>query len=261
MRKFYLLTVILISAIRLNGQTVEDFDGNQYNVVRIGEQEWIQENLRTTRYNDGSEIPLIKDSTEWISLKSPGFCWYNNNSISSDKIGGAIYNWYAVCDTMTNSKNVCPAGWHVPTKQDFFDLAIYIKMSLLAGIDGNAMSDMLDVAKALSSTSYWETSGEQGSVGNSDFPDKRNITGFSAFPGGRRNPTGAFIGYGKYGFWWGSTKEEQPGKGCLVVIYNDNSTVGFYQGNFNMGCSVRCVRAVPSDKNPGEFQNGKFILK
>jgi uncharacterized protein (TIGR02145 family) len=261
MRRLCLFVTVLFLAISLNAQTVNDFDRNQYNVVRIGEQEWIRENLRATRFNDGSEIPLVKDSTEWANIMSPGFCWYNNDSVNYGGLNGAIYNWYAVSDTMTNSKNLCPVGWHVPTKQDFLDLTIYIKMSLLAGIDGNAMSAMLDVAKALSSTSYWETSGELGSVGNTDFPDKRNVSGFSAFPGGIRNPTGAFVGYGKFGFWWGSTKEEQPGKGCLVAIYNDNSTVGFYQGNFNIGCSVRCVRDVPSDKNQGENQNGKFIIK
>jgi len=149
----------------------------------------------------------------------------------------------------------------VPTKQDFFDLAMFVKMSLLAGIDGNALSNMLDLAKAVSSTNLWKPSDIKGAVGNPDYPEKRNVTGFSALPGGNRNPAGAFSGTEELGFWWASTMEEQPGRACLIAILYNDSTLGFYQGKFNMGCSVRCVRSVPSDKKPGEFQNGKFVIK
>lgn len=250
----------LFSFSQETGTFTDSRDGKTYKTVKIGHQIWMAENLNATKFSDGTEIPLISDSTMWSNLKSSGFCWYKNDHNNAGKTYGAIYNWYAINDTL-NGKNICPDGWHVPTKQDFLDLVLFIKMNLLAGISGNALDNNLDVAKALSSILYWKIATENGSVGNSDFPIKRNITRFNALPGGMRTSTGAYSDIGEKGVWWGSTKEEQPGKAFLILISSDNSTVGFYQGNFNMGCSIRCVKNITNIEKPNGFQNGKFILK
>ena len=79
----------------LQAQTVKDADGNTYVTVNIGQQVWIGENLKTTRFNDGKPIPLITDDEKWIALKTPAYCWYNNDEKNKD-ISGALYNWYTV---------------------------------------------------------------------------------------------------------------------------------------------------------------------
>jgi uncharacterized protein (TIGR02145 family) len=91
--------------------TVKDADGNVYHTVKIGNQVWTVENLRTTRNNDGSAIPHVTDGTEWAALTTPGYCFYDNMSnVDSIKEYGALYNWYAV-----DTKKLAPAGWHVPS--------------------------------------------------------------------------------------------------------------------------------------------------
>jgi len=74
---------------------VADAEGNQYNTVNIGTQVWMAENLKATKYNDNTEIPLVEDNTAWSNLTSPGYCWVNNNESVNKPLYGALYNWYA----------------------------------------------------------------------------------------------------------------------------------------------------------------------
>lgn len=92
----------------LTYQSVSDIDGNTYKTIKIGTHEWLAENLKTTRYNDGTVIPLVTDDNQWYRLITPGYCWYNNDEAVFKNIYGGYYNWYAV-----NSGKLCPAGWHV----------------------------------------------------------------------------------------------------------------------------------------------------
>jgi uncharacterized protein (TIGR02145 family) len=98
---------------------VKDIDNNRYDIITIGTQTWMAENLKTTRYNDGSLIPLITDGTAWGTAspnEAPGYCWYNAPNESTNLIAyGALYNWYAINPSTNGNKNVCPVGWHVPT--------------------------------------------------------------------------------------------------------------------------------------------------
>src|SRR5690606_1708196 len=89
--------------------TVADIDGNTYQPVVIGEQVWMAEELRTSRYRDGSIIPNVTDVTGWINLTTGAWCNYDNNS-DYDTIYGKLYNWHAAANP-----NICPQGWHVPT--------------------------------------------------------------------------------------------------------------------------------------------------
>ncbi len=82
-----------------------------------GYYEWMAENLRTTKLNDGSEITLVTDNTEWARISSPAFCWYNNNASDSPDDYGVLYNWYAV-----NTGKLCPAGWHVSDETEWYSL-------------------------------------------------------------------------------------------------------------------------------------------
>jgi uncharacterized protein (TIGR02145 family) len=96
--------------------TVTDIDGNTYNVIKIGTQIWMAENLKTTKYRNGDPIPNITDLTEWGQLTTGGFCTYKN-TINTDTINtfGRLYNWYAVSD----SRGLCPTGWHIPSSTEW----------------------------------------------------------------------------------------------------------------------------------------------
>ena len=94
--------------------SVTDIENNNYKTVKIGTQWWMAENLKTTKYNDGTSIPYVTDNWEWYNLTTPAYCWKNNDPEANKNIYGAMYNWYAV-----NTGKLCPAGWHVSTKPDW----------------------------------------------------------------------------------------------------------------------------------------------
>ena len=109
---------------------VVDIDDNIYTVVTIGEQEWIGENLKTTRYNDGTPIPLLEDELIWEDAydnKTPAYAWYDNDIINKN-IYGALYNWYTV-----GTDKLCPTGWHVPSKEEYITLAEFAGGEDIAG--------------------------------------------------------------------------------------------------------------------------------
>jgi uncharacterized protein (TIGR02145 family) len=95
------------------GGTVTDIDGNVYHTVVIGNYIWFKENLKTTSYNDGTKIPNLTGSTDWLGSTEGAYCWYDNNE-SNSKTYGALYNWYAV-----NTGRICPEGWRVPKDQEW----------------------------------------------------------------------------------------------------------------------------------------------
>jgi hypothetical protein len=110
--KRFLFGFLILLSISSQGQTgkVEDIDGNIYKTIKVGAQIWMADNLRTTRFNDGSVIPVVIGSSEWSTLMQPACCWYNNDEKTNKTLYGALYNWYAV-----QSGKLCPAGWHVPS--------------------------------------------------------------------------------------------------------------------------------------------------
>jgi uncharacterized protein (TIGR02145 family) len=109
--------------------TVTDRDGNNYKTILIGSQTWMVENLKTTKYNDGSSIPLVTDESAWINLSTPGYCWYDNNSTTYKVTYGALYNWYTV-----NTGNLCPTGWHIPSNGEWTILINYLGGENVAGV-------------------------------------------------------------------------------------------------------------------------------
>jgi hypothetical protein len=109
-------------------EAITDIDGNYYNTVTIssqvrkaenaiGSQVWIAENLRVTKYSDGTDIPLVTDNSEWWNLSTGAYCWYDNDYDIYGRVYGALYNQYAV-----STKKLCPLGWHVPTLEEWQDM-------------------------------------------------------------------------------------------------------------------------------------------
>lgn len=202
----------------LTGIKIKDIDGNIYNIVTIGTQVWMAENLKTTKYNNGTDIPLITDNTVWSDLTTPGYCWYDNDSASYAQAYGSMYNWYTV-----NTGNLCPTGWHVPTDDEWTELTDYISANGHSGTEGTA----------LKSTSGWNSDGNGTDAYN-----------FTALPGGLRNDSnGAFLyGDGGYtGAWWSAT-EDFSSIAWWRTLRSDNTIVQRPNGNESYGFSVRCVR-------------------
>ncbi|NQT98046.1 MAG: fibrobacter succinogenes major paralogous domain-containing protein [Candidatus Marinimicrobia bacterium] len=190
--------------------TVTDIDGNVYKTVRIGDQWWMAENLRTTSYRNGDAVPNITDFTEWTNLDSGAYCNYNND-VNKAATYGSLYNWYAVDD----SNNITPEGWHVPSDGEWQVLVNY-----LGGIDaaGRKMKE--------TGTTHWCTFNI----------DATNESGFTALPSGCLNLNGDFynLGYGAY-FW---SSDVWP----YTLLCNYSGVYGDYFGKKQSGYSVRCVR-------------------
>jgi uncharacterized protein (TIGR02145 family) len=209
-----------------------DIEGNTYRAVSIGTQVWMAENLKTTKYNDGTAIPNVT-GTAWGALTTPGYCWYNNDAATYKATYGALYNWYTV-----NTGKLCPTGWHVPTDAEWTTLENYLTAN---GYNYDGTTTGNKYAKSLASTTLWTSSATVGAVGNTDYPEKRNATGFTALPGGFRSYDGAYGAIGFYGYWWSSSTEFNPYALNRRVYYNFDNV---FRSNYDKqgGFSVRCIR-------------------
>jgi uncharacterized protein (TIGR02145 family) len=185
--------------------TVTDIDGNVYAAVTIGTQTWMAENLKTTKYRDGSSITNVKD-LGWSFFPKEGWCDYENIVANGTKYGH-IYNWYAVSD----SRNIAPVGWHVATDAEWTTLESYISDNL---------GSSLNVAKALAASTEWTTHSTIGNVGNNIALN--NSTGFSALPGGYRSNDGTFFAANNLSFWWSSTTDGSNRAWYRQMSYNSN---------------------------------------
>ncbi len=223
------------------GGTVEDIDGNVYKTVFIGEQEWMAENLKTTRYRDGSDIDYPEDFTSWANNTSGAYGWYKDDE-SNKELFGAVYNWYAVA----NESQLCPPGWSVPDDGDWSALLNYLtkKYSLSNHRDntggvGNRLKSCLQVNSPLGSTCAtadhprWNKHDDH--YGFDDF-------NFSALPIGSRSGVNDYISNpGAYVHWWSFTSDGAE-KAFYRYITFDNGALFSYSSNKNNGYAVRCVR-------------------
>lgn len=203
--------------------TVKDIDGNVYHTVKIGTQTWMVENLKTTKYRDGTSIPNITDNDFWVGLTTGAYCNYNNDAEYVAKYG-RLYNWYAV-----QTGILAPAGWHVATDAEWTTLENYMKTN---------MGNLGSVGNALASKTDWNSSPITEAIGND--LTKNNNSGFTAMPGGCRYING-FLFAGENGEWWSSTETNTSYAWYrdLDTNLSDMSRSNSYKYGGN---SVRCVR-------------------
>lgn len=206
--------VSLTTGVAFEGE-VKDIDGNVYPTIKIGNQEWMAENLRTGTYNDGTDINHEADSAKWSNATEGAWCWYDNDS-SNDLPYGKLYNWYAVND----GGGLCPTGWHVPTDPEWTTLTDFLGGLSIAG---GPMKE--------AGTAHWQS--PNGSATNS--------TGFSGLPGGFRTLAGTFHLIVKNGSWWSST-ELGSLNGWYRWLNNINGNVNGVTVDKKTGHSVRCVK-------------------
>lgn len=200
--------------------TVSDYEGNSYEWVRIGDQVWMAENLKATRYSDGTPIPLETHDFRWEIIRSGAYCWYRNDSARYADPYGALYNWYAIDTTSNGGRNVCPSGWHVPSDAEWTELT-----NLLGG------ENMAGGKLKESGTTHW-LSPNNGAT---------NESGFTALPGGIRWDFGFYSANESRGQWWSSTASSFSSAWCRGMQTNTSSCLR--QGILKYsGSSVRCLR-------------------
>ena len=189
-----------------------DGSGNNYKTVRIGNQIWMAENLRTTKFNDSTEIYLGID--HWGSLQQAAYCWYNHNQTEFAQNYGALYNYYAI----NSEKNICPIGWHVPSDEEFAELQ--------TTLNSDAGAKLKDGGHG-----YWQLSNCSGT----------NESGFTALPAGYRGGLGGFSDEKLNAYFWTSTPSI-AGKAWVRNLSYENNTLNSINAPYYSGMSVRCVK-------------------
>ncbi len=216
-------------ALTFNFIQCTDGDNNNYPLVEIGDQMWMAENLKTTRYNDGRTIPLVTDNDEWKNLKTPGVCWYDNTRVDNEPSFGALYNWFAA-----NTAELCPNGWHIPTDAEWKTLELFLGMTLKEA-DATGFRGQ-DQGAQLKNTTGWDFQGN-GS----------NYSGFAAYPSGARwSDTGNFHSIGIFSGWWSSSEIFADGAVSRYLFFchgtiNRAADYSCYMSKQN-GFSIRCIK-------------------
>jgi uncharacterized protein (TIGR02145 family) len=195
--------------------SLTDIDGNTYRTVKIGNQLWMAENLKTTHYRNGDPIPNVTDHSPWDGLTTGAYCYYDNNAEKAQPYG-LLYNWYAVND----HRNIAPVGWHVASDAEWKILVDYL------GGDADAGDKMKEKG-----TAHWQ-SPNTGAT---------NRSGFSALPGGCRMGYGYFGNLGESALFW-SSSEGTGGHAWAPGIGSNRSRVARNDCPMKSGLSVRCVR-------------------
>lgn len=215
---------------------VKDIDGNVYHTVTIGTQVWMAENLKVTRYRNGDKIGTTSPTTLDISGEvNPKYQWAYDGDESKVATYGRLYTWYAIND----NRNLCPAGWHLPSLEEWTTLGNYL---IANGYNYDGIPEGNKYAKSLASKSGWNISSIEGAIGNSDYPEKQNISGFAAFPGGMRTYN-SFDGISFGGNWWSVTpKSSSPVVSILELFFNENNVKMQHYALMGYGLSVRCLR-------------------
>ena len=197
--------------------TVTDQDGNVYKTVTIGTQVWMAENLKTTKYLNGDPIETTTSATSDISGENtPKYQWVSSGFENNVGTYGRLYTWFVV----TDSRKVCPTGFHLPNDVEWATLVTYLGGETVAG--GKLKE---------TGTTHWLSL----NVGAT------NETGFTALPSGCRYLDGSFAGVGSYSGWWSITEDDETYALPQFVLYNYGKV---FRESFNKkaGISVRCLK-------------------
>ena len=219
-------------------EVIMDQDGNNYDILTYGNQDWTLENAKMITYRDGTPIPQVTDATEWANLTTGAWAYYNN-----DPTKPRLYNWYAVAgihdtDPNTPNKEFAPEGWHVPSDAEWTTLENYL---ITNGYNYDDTTTENKIAKAMSSTTGWNSSTELGAIGNDQ--SLNNSSGFNAFPEGFRGFNGSFNDEGD-GTIFSSSTQSEIDTGFAFDRYLTSNTIFPIRGvNLKQsGFSVRFVR-------------------
>ncbi len=234
----------------INGEHFVDVDGNVYNTIIIGEQEWMAENLRVTRYNNLDPILTGLNDDDWGNTTEGAYAIYDHHTFDSDGIDspeqmvaayGKLYNWFAAMD----QRGICPVGWRIPNRDDWGELFNYVVEQGFPNESGNPNGR----GNALRSCRQVD-SPLGGDCDTSEHPRwKSHDThhgfdefGFSALPSGYRNPSnGRSLFLGSYSLCW-STDEADALRAWGMTGTTTSGSIILHFYNKNMGISIRCIK-------------------
>ena len=199
------------STLGIPGPVITDIEGNTYKTVNIGTQQWMAENLKVSKYSDGTTIPNITDDTQWSNMISGAWSYYNNDATYNTKYG-KLYNFYALSKTANGNKNICPTGWHVPEWNEWWTLIKHVGGGELKTDGSQRNFEVIN-----------EVGGKMKEVGTSSWKspntDATNTSLFTGLSGGYRTGAGSSKDFGLYGLWWiGDTDAE-------ILLNNYNGAV------------------------------------
>lgn len=206
---------ITIKTLSDEDGTVSDIEGNIYKTVKIGSQTWFAQNLRTSHYNNG--VSINSTNNEIYEEAKPQYQWPANGDEELVEKYGRLYTWYVVTDT----RNICPCGWHVPSQEEFNELIEYL------GGDVELIGAYLKEA----GTDNW----------NAPNAGATNSSGFTAIPEGARDYTSAFVWFGKSASFWSSTENDTDD----AFLYSlDHLNTEFVEDVYShkAGHAVRCIK-------------------
>lgn len=198
---------------------IKDVDGNTYKTVTIGTQTWMAENLKTSKYSDGTAISNVTDDSEWSNLTKGAWAYYNNDPTNNTKYG-KLYNWYSISTITNGNKNICPSGWHIPNDTEWTVLTDFLGGTSISG----------DKLKEVGTTS-WNNLNEYST----------NTSLFTGLPGGRRYDLGDYYNIGNEAYWWSSSEDEADYAWSIGLDDDPGNT---YKNDYNKknGLSVRCLK-------------------
>ena len=209
------------------GSDIVDYEGNSYKTIYIGNQQWMAENLKVSKFNDGTAINEVTDKSQCLNQTTPAWTYYNNSDINNTSYG-KLYNWYVTNSSTNGDKNVCPTGWHVPTDTDWDELIIYLDS---AADGGNNYPNVAGSKLKQVGITHWITPNS----------DATNSTLFSALPGGLRGGSGDYYSFGTAAYFWSKT-EKDTDNAWYRALNNLNSNANKNATAKANGLSIRCVK-------------------
>jgi uncharacterized protein (TIGR02145 family) len=228
---FFLIQIPIMpfaQSLYTKGQGVKDIEGNEYPSIIIHGQEWMQKNLEVSKYRNGDPILTGLNDAQWDSTTTGAYTIYDDVA-SNNTTYGKLYNWYAVSD----SRGLCPTGWHVPSDDDWSALINYLDPNAAGGdtFPNVAGGKMKSTGTLENGDGLWSSPNEQAT----------NESGFTGFPGGYRDTDGTCHYIGNNGYWW-STTERSSSYAWYRNLHYGNSVVNRHNVFEHAGFSVRCVR-------------------
>lgn len=254
-KSLFVSVILLVLAFSINAQNdassgtfTDTRDNTVYKWVKIGDQVWMAENLKATKYTNGTAIPLVNTTSTWDALTatSKAYCWYNDD-IANNATYGALYTWAAamngaagVTANPSGVQGVCPTGWHLPSDAEWTQMVNYLADNGY-NYDETTGGGRAKTAKAMAATSSWNYAPTTGGVGNTDYPAYRNKSGFTGLASGFRYFDGTSRLIGKDADWWSAT-ENNASHAWIHGL--DFGTRIVYRGNHEKkhGFTVRCLK-------------------
>ena len=212
----FFVSLFLLQSLTGFSQTVSDVDGNTYNTVSIGNQVWLTENLKTTKFNNQDPIPLVTDNTLWSTQTEAAYCSYQDDNQLANEYGN-LYNWHVVNDI----RNVCPTGYHVPSILEWEALIDFLGGAAVAG--GKLKEAVL---------AHWMDPNTGAT----------NSSGFTLLPSGwRANNNGFYENLSYMAYVWSSTSVDAQSSSIILVGY-DSPACYTSDSHILTGLPIRCLK-------------------